>query len=79
MKILTIDDKVSHQEWLQHDCHLSGEDSCTTCERYFEYIDYINKQFRDQLNKPRHLTNRTNWSNIPAGYHNTEIARTYEV
>jgi hypothetical protein len=30
-----------------HDCHLSPEDSCSACDQYFEYIDWL--EIRDAM------------------------------
>ena len=36
MKTLTIDDKVSHKEWANHDCKLSPDSGCQTCEDWYK-------------------------------------------
>lgn len=34
---------MTHEEYSNHDCHLTAEDSCETCEKWFEQCFDENK------------------------------------
>lgn len=33
---IEFDEKITEEQFANHDCHLSPCDSCATCEKYYE-------------------------------------------